>query len=123
MKRPQLHIWTTLYFFLNAIPFLLLCLWAIKDGWFPSEKVLMKHPESDSEFYIFNQTMAYFCGTMAILSTLPAWIVILGKRKPGIWITVLIFIALGIPNNPLIGIPILILWIKDYNKAYYGKLN
>lgn len=123
MKRPHVHIWTIIYFILSTAPFVFFCLWAIKDGWFPSEKVLMKHPESDEQFYVFNQSLAYFSGVLTLVATTPAWIVIFGKRKSWVWMTTLIFIALGIPNNLLMGIPILIFWIKDNNKEYYEKLN
>ncbi len=100
---------------------LLLCLWAVKDGWFPSEKVLIRHPETEDQFYIFNQLLAYVSGVLAIIATFPAWLVVFGKRKSWVWTTALVFIALGIPNNLLMGIPILIFWIKDDNKEYYGK--
>lgn len=100
-----------------------MCLWAIKDGWFPSEKVLIRHPETDANFYLFNQSLTYISGVLTIVATAPAWIVIFGKNKSWVWMTTLIFIALGIPNNLVMGIPILIFWIKDNNKEYYGKLN
>jgi multidrug resistance efflux pump len=241
MKRPQVHIWTIIYLFLNTIPLLLLCLWAMRDAWFPTEKILSKHPQefpvtvsvsgviedipvkigeevSDSTpliklhsrryeeavtaakeayalakrgneeqahsaldslvmakedlsrttvrgsdftlktshgdeplhgtvletmvspasfveagdvvmlvepadtFYVFNKTLTLLSGILAALATIPAWIVIFGKNKSWVWMTTLIFIALGIPNNLLLGIPVLIFWIKNNNKEYYGKL-
>ncbi len=42
-----------------AIGLLLLGLWCVKDGWFPSESVLLKHPlDTDTHFYLFNKTTA-----------------------------------------------------------------
>ena len=122
MKRPQVHIWTILYFLLGTAPFLLLCLWAVKDGWFPSEKVLMKHPDPSDHFYSFNQSLAVISGLLAFAATLPAWIVILGKQKSWVWMTTLVFIAIGMTQNALLGIPILIFWIRDSNKSYYGQV-
>lgn len=46
-----------------AIGLLLLGLWCVKDGWFPSESVLVRHPLSDPEsvrFYAFNKSLAIF---------------------------------------------------------------
>lgn len=123
MKRPNVHIWTIVYFFLNLAPFLLLCLWAVKDGWFPSERVLLKHPDPIDHFYAFNQSLAVISAGLALLATTPIWIMVFGKRKSWVWLTTLVFIALGIPNNPLVGVPVLIFWINDKNKAYYGKLS
>ena len=121
MKRPQVHIWTIIYFILGTAPFLFLCLWAIKDAWFPSEIVMQKHPDPFDHFYLFNKSLSVFSGVLVLLATIPIWIMALGKRKPWVWITTLVFIAIGITNNPLMGIPILIFWIKDNNKAYYEK--
>jgi len=121
MNKPKVNNWATAYFILNLLPILLMCFWAIADGWFPSDKVLLKHPLSDDNFYLFNKSLAAFTGTFCILATIPIWILALCKRKPWVWITTLVFIAIGITNNPFMGIPILIFWIKDNNKKYYGK--
>ena len=31
-------------YLIMSVIFFLLCIWAIKDGWFPSDKVMKKHP-------------------------------------------------------------------------------
>lgn len=118
-----MHIWTIIYFFLGTSVFLFLCLWSVKDGWYPSEKVLMKHPDPADTFYTFNQTLAYVTGLLTLAATLPAWLVIFGGRKSWVWMATLIFIALGIPNNLLMGIPVLVFWVKDGNKKFYGYPN
>lgn len=122
MKRPRVHIWTFIYFFLGTASFLFLCLWSIKDGWFPSEIVLRKHPDPSDHFYLFNQSLSVYSGVLFLLATIPIWIMAFGKSRSWVWITTLVFIALGIPNNPLMGIPVLIFWVKDRNKEYYGQL-
>lgn len=98
-----------------------MCFWAVADGWFPSEKVLLKHPASDDAFYLFNQSLAVFTATLCVVATSPIWIMAFGKRRSWVWVTTLVFIAIGITSNPFMGIPILIFWIKDNNKEYYGK--
>ncbi|MDF7801772.1 hypothetical protein P4C99_20000 [Pontiellaceae bacterium B1224] len=123
MKRPQVHIWTGIYFAMGTLPLLLMCFWSIADGWFPSEPVLAKHPDPADNFYLFNKSLAYATALLTLLSSAPFWILVLGKKKSWIWMTLLVFIALGISGNPLFGIPILIFWLKDNNKAYYGKLD
>jgi multidrug efflux pump subunit AcrA (membrane-fusion protein) len=42
--KRQYHVKGTNDFIILAAIFFLLCIWAIKDAWFPSEKVLKKHP-------------------------------------------------------------------------------
>ena len=38
---------------------LLLGLWCVKDGWFPAESVVAKHPPAtDASFYLFNKSLA-----------------------------------------------------------------
>lgn len=123
LKRPPVHIWTIIYFFLGTGVFLFLCLWSIKDGWYPSERVLVKHPDPSDSFYAFNQSLAIATGILTLVATLPAWLVIFGGRNSWVWMATLIFIALGIPNNLLMGIPVLVFWIKDRNKRYYGYPN
>jgi multidrug resistance efflux pump len=83
------------------------------------EVVMLVEPADT--FYAFNKTLALLSGILAALATIPAWIIIFGKNKSWVWMTALIFIALGIPNNLLMGVPILIFWVKKNNKAYYGK--
>jgi hypothetical protein len=121
MKRPQVHIWAIIYFIFGTASFLFLCLWAIRDGWFPSERVLWEHPDSTDSFYGFNKSLAVISGVLTIFTAIPAGIIILGKRKSWVWMTILIFIALGIPIFPLMGIPVVIFWIMEKNKEYYGR--
>ncbi len=45
-------------FLIWAIILLLLGLWCVKDGWFPSESVLERHPEKSDHFYLFNKSLA-----------------------------------------------------------------
>jgi len=46
-------------FLVWSIGLLLLGLWAVKDGWFPAESVLAKHPPAeDASFYLFNKSLA-----------------------------------------------------------------
>ena len=42
-KRNYKNKGTNDYLIMSLV-FFLLCIWAIKDGWFPSEKVMKKHP-------------------------------------------------------------------------------
>ena len=42
--KRKYHVKGTNDFIVLAGIFFFLCLWAIKDAWFPSEKVLKKHP-------------------------------------------------------------------------------
>ncbi len=42
--KRQYNVKGTNDFLILAAIFMLLCIWAVKDAWFPSEKVLTKHP-------------------------------------------------------------------------------
>ena len=120
MKKPGVNIWALIYYLLILVPVFLMGLWAVKDGWFPSERVLLKHPDSTDPFYSFNQLLAYFCGLFVLVGILPIGLMLSGPRKPWVWTALLIFICFGFLINPLAGIPILLYWIKENNKQYYG---
>lgn len=46
-------------FLIWAVVLLLLGLWAVRDGWFPSAGTVEKHPmDGTSSFYIFNKSLA-----------------------------------------------------------------
>jgi len=50
-----------------SIVLALLCIWAIRDGWFPSPSKIAKHgpmdnPNLGDTFYQFNHTVAYLSG-------------------------------------------------------------
>ena len=40
-----------------SLGLLVMGLWCVKDGWFPSVAVLQKHPTGD-DFYLFNKSLA-----------------------------------------------------------------
>ncbi|NCC51407.1 MAG: hypothetical protein EOM20_09350 [Spartobacteria bacterium] len=45
-------------YLITAVVMLVLCIWAVLDGWFPSEKVLERHPDPTDGFYLFNKSLA-----------------------------------------------------------------
>jgi len=47
---------------------LLLALWAGRDGWFPSEAKLLKYPDPQAFFYVFNKGLACLGGIGLIVS-------------------------------------------------------
>jgi hypothetical protein len=59
MARRQ-YVEGTKSFLLWAIILLAIGLWAVKDGWFPSDSVLLKHPlDTDTNYYLFNKSLAF----------------------------------------------------------------
>jgi hypothetical protein len=53
------HVEGTKTFLIWAIALLALCLWCVKDGWFPAQSLLDKHPlDKDTNFYLFNKSLA-----------------------------------------------------------------
>jgi hypothetical protein len=55
------HVEGTKTFLVCAVGLLLFGLWCVKDGWFPAESVVLKHPlEKDASFYLFNKSLAIF---------------------------------------------------------------
>ena len=51
-----------------SIGLLLLGLWCLKDGWYPSPSVLLKHPLNDpthSNFYLFNKSLSVISLTIS----------------------------------------------------------
>ena len=122
MNRPKINSWAKFFFILNALVFLGLMAWAIKDGWFPSERVLVKHPNPTDQFYAFNKMLTFMVIPFFIINAYPAWLLIKKRREPWVWTTLLVFICLNLFNSLLIYSPLLIFWIKNNNKEYYGKL-
>jgi hypothetical protein len=55
------HIEGTKTYLVYAIGLLLVGLLCVKDGWFPSEATLLRHPlDKDTGFYLFNKSFAFF---------------------------------------------------------------
>lgn len=55
-----------------AIVLALICIWAIKDGWFPSPSKIARHGSPDSpnladHFYAFNHSLAYLSGVGSLV--------------------------------------------------------
>jgi hypothetical protein len=54
------HVQGTKSFLMWAVILLVLGLWAVRDGWFPSAATLLKHPiDTDTNFYLFNKSLAF----------------------------------------------------------------
>ena len=54
------HVEGTREFLYWGIGLALFSLWFVKDGWFPTEAILAKHPPGTDSYYFFNKTMAGF---------------------------------------------------------------
>lgn len=66
----QYDVKGTSSFLIWSIGLALLCAWAIKDGWFPSESVIEKHglpAEGKDSFYLFNRSLTFLSGVGSIV--------------------------------------------------------
>ena len=54
------HVEGTRRFLYWGVVFLVIGLWCVKDGWFPSADVLVRHPlgKAGDSFYLFNKSLA-----------------------------------------------------------------
>ncbi len=53
-----------------SIGLFLLCIWAVRDGWFPPPSKILRHgppEEAEGTFYIFNQTLAVISFIAAVV--------------------------------------------------------
>lgn len=71
MMARQYDVEGTKTFLVWSVVLALLCLWAIRDGWFPTESKITAHgpahdPLPGHHFYIFNRSLAYLSGLGAI---------------------------------------------------------
>lgn len=58
----KVHVEGTKKFLMWALVLLAVGIWAIMDGWFPSDAMLLKHPlDKDTNFYLFNKSLAVLC--------------------------------------------------------------
>jgi hypothetical protein len=66
----QYRIQGTREFLIWSIGLGLLCVWAIRDGWFPTESTITKHGPPDQpldSFYLFNQSLAVLSGVGTVV--------------------------------------------------------
>lgn len=59
-------------FLIWSIVLFVLCLWAVRDGWFPAESKILAHgpadaPHEGDHFYPFNRTLAVLSGLGSIV--------------------------------------------------------
>ena len=55
----RFHVEGTKAFLIWALILLVLGLWCVKDGWYPTVDVLKDHPmDKDASFYLFNKSLA-----------------------------------------------------------------
>ena len=54
MSDPS-EIRGTRKYLLGAVVCLVLGVWHVKDGWFPSGQTLSKHPSAEDSFYMYNK--------------------------------------------------------------------
>ena len=55
----RFHVEGTKAFLIWAVVLLVFGLWCVKDGWFPTDSVLAKHPmDQDANFFLFNKSLA-----------------------------------------------------------------
>jgi hypothetical protein len=60
--KKRFNVKGTDTFFYWSIGLLLLGLWCVKDGWFPSQsKIDSKTPEELRNFILFNKSLAWIC--------------------------------------------------------------
>ena len=57
-------------FLIWSIGLALLCAWAVRDGWFPTEAKIVKHgtpSEPLDSFYLFNKSLAFLSGLGSVV--------------------------------------------------------
>lgn len=59
-------------FLIWSIALAVLCLWAIRDGWFPAESKILSHGPADNpnpgdHFYSFNRSLAWLSGIASLV--------------------------------------------------------
>jgi hypothetical protein len=120
MEKPKINKILRILFLIGGIFLLLLCLWSIRDGYFPTEAILKHHPSPSDNFYLFNKVLA---GVSLLLGIFHLWLAKeLGKPHGAkwLWITVLICIIPSAVSAAFIfGIPILIFWCSKKNRTYH----
>ena len=121
MNRPAVNIVVQFFAAVSMFIMLALCVWAIRDGWFPTEAILIRHPDPDDMFYLYNRQLALWSGVLAIVSITPIALISRGGGRPGVWNLILGLLILSALVNPLVGIILIIFWCQQNNRAYYGK--
>ncbi|MDZ8116992.1 hypothetical protein, partial [Pontiella agarivorans] len=71
MNRPSINIVVQVLCCVATLIMLLLCIWAIRDAWFPTEIIIQKHPDPNDQFYLFNRQLTFIAGALSIVAFLP----------------------------------------------------
>jgi len=97
-----------------------ICGWAIFDAYFPTEEVLLKHPNPDDPFYMFNKTLAFISPFIGIFHFWMAKKLFRPHGSKRSWIVVLLmYIFYSIIAPIPISLPVLFIWCSKTNKKYH----
>ena len=117
MKKPAVNNVVKVLFLISGVMWIYICLWSLRDAYFPTESILQKHPPSSDGFYAFNKVLALvstFIGTVLFL---------LAKKlnrpygSKKLWYVVML-IHLVVLIHP-IALLVFVFWCSKKNRAYH----
>ena len=71
----QYDVEGTKNFLIGGLICLALGVWHVRDGWFPLEKTIAKHPLGTDTFYLYNQTAGVGLCVVAVVCLYIHWVV------------------------------------------------
>ena len=116
---PPVVKWYRIYTLFMAIVYLLVIV-LVSLGWFLDESDLRKADLSPIFLYVY-MAMLYGIGAVLAGAYIASFFL---SPKPWTWVYHLILICIGLssPCCMPISIPLLIFWIKDDNRRYFGRV-
>ena len=103
--KSQTHSWVVFYFSISVVIFALAFTVSIMGAYSPDENAL---------------AVISIIGIFLLLSLIPLFIILMGKKTPRNWKRLLGWIIVESIYNPLFGIPLWIAWTRKNNKARFG---
>ena len=120
MKRPLINSVVKLWFLIICFVWIFICLWCIRDAYFPTQEILQKHPLSTDNFYLFNKLLAL---VSPFIGALHLWLVKKLNRPRGskrLWFVImLILLASTLLLRSPIAFVVLIFWCSKNNRVHH----
>lgn len=119
MNKPPINNVVKVLFYISGILWGFICVWAIRDGWFPTEKILLKHPSPNDNFYTINKIFAVMCPFCAALFVLLARKLNRPYGSKFVWFAVtIISLAYALFMSP-VALIVLAFWFSKNNRKYH----
>jgi hypothetical protein len=120
MEKPKVNGVVRVLFLITGVLWIFVCLWSIRDAYFPAEIIHQKHPLPTDTFYLFNKALALISSFIGAMFFLLAKKLNRSHGSKQLWIAILlIHLAYMFFLMSPIALGVLIFWCSKKNRAYH----